>query len=121
VLDTVVHHLDIVTCTSFSNDAHTRFAFLVFGCDLLEKWKNLSETRLVASRTHRRASSGRLIAAADAATNVANPCVFALVLSSFGVREVLVTAVEDNVSLGQLGHKTLKHLVADASVRQRED
>jgi hypothetical protein len=100
MFDTVVHHLDIVACATLSDDAHARLAFLVFGCDLLEKWEDLLQTRFVASRTHGRASSGRLVATADTAANVADTCVLALVLSSFGVCEVLVTAVEDDVSLG---------------------
>lgn len=117
MLDTVVHHLDIVTCATLANDTNAWLALLVLGCNLLEKWQNLLETRLVASRTHRRASSSRLVATADTTTNVVDPCVLAFVLSSFGVRIVLVTAVEDDVSLGQLGHETLEHLVADTSVR----
>jgi hypothetical protein len=117
VFDTVVHHLNIVTCTAPSDDTHTRLAFLIFGCDLLEKWEDLFQTRFIASRTHGWASSRRLVATTDTASNVANTCVIAFVLPSLGVCEVFVAAVEDDVSLGQLGHETLQHLVTDASVR----
>jgi hypothetical protein len=109
-------HLDIVASTTLADYTHARFALPILGCDFLQKWEHLLETRFVTSWAHRRTSSSRLVATADTATNVADSCVLALVLSSFGVCEVLVTAVEDDVSLGQLGHETLKHLVTDTSV-----
>jgi hypothetical protein len=99
VLDAIVYHLDVVTCAAPPNDAHAWLALLIFCCDLLKKWQNLSKPSLVATRAHGRSSSSCLVAATHTAANIVYSCASALVLSTFRILEVFIAAVEDDVSL----------------------
>jgi len=121
VLDAIVYHLDVVTCAAPPDDAHAWLSLFVFRCDLMKKRQNLFKPSLVATRTHGRPSSCCLVATTHTAANIVYSCASALVLSTFRVFEVFIAAIENDISLGKLGHQALEDLVPDTAMGQGEN
>jgi hypothetical protein len=96
VLDTVVHHLDIVS-SAVITDPITAGLTIGFGSNGLEDVFDVGPGLFVATRHERRAISSTFLTTGDTSADEANPLLFEVLGTAVRVRVVGVTTIDDDV------------------------
>lgn len=118
VLDTVVHHLDVVTGTCWTNPVTTWLTVRLSRDgleDLLDVWPSLG----ITTWHERRTVTGTFLTTRHTGTNETDALTLQLLVSSVGVWEVGVTTVNDDVTLLKVWQELLDEGI-DSSTRLDE-
>lgn len=110
VLDTVVHHLDVVTSTLVA-DPLAAGLVVALGGNALEDVLDVGPGLLITTGHHRGAVAGTLLTTRDTGADKAEALGLEVLGSAVGVGEVRVTTVDDDVALLQEGQQGLDPVV----------
>lgn len=113
VLNTVVHHLDVVTSTLITNPftAWVTVVSVTLGSDALENILNIWPGLLVSTGHQRRTVSSTLLTAGDTGTDEADTLGSQVFCSAVGIGEMGVAAVNNDVALLAVGKEGLDEVV----------
>ena len=111
VLDTIVHHLDVVTSTLVTNPVTARLAVTLSSNaleDVLDVWPGL----LVSTWHEGWAISGTLLTTRDTASDESDSLLGQILCSAVGIGEMRVTSINDNITLLYTsGKKSLDEII----------
>lgn len=110
VLDTIVHHLDVVTSTFVSNPVAACLA-IALRSDALENVLYVWPGLLVSTGHQARAIPGTLLTTGYTSSNESDALLSQIFGASVGVWEVGVTAVDDDVARLDVGEDRLDEVV----------
>ena len=110
-----MYHLDEVTCAIFADPVAARRAVLDLRADGLENRLDVLPRGGRAAGHHARTFERALFATGDAGSEVELALGFNIRGSADGVREVRVTAVDENVAVVQQRQELLDHIVHSLS------
>lgn len=110
ILDTVVHHFDVVAGTLITDPLAAGLA-VALGSDALEDVLDIGPRLLVATGHHRGAVTSALLAAGHAGTDKADALASEVLCSPVRVGEMGVAAVDDDIASTQKGKESLNPVV----------
>ena len=119
VLDTVVNHLDVVSSTLVADPFTASFA-VALGGDALEDVLDVRPGLLVASGHHRGAVAGTLLTTGNTGADEADALGLEVPVSTVGVGEVRVTAVNDDVAVVEKRQELLNPVVNSLASLDKE-
>jgi len=110
VLNTVVHHLDVVTSTIIT-DPFTARLTIALGSnvleDVLDEWPGL----LVSTGHQRRTVSGTFLTTGNTGTDESDTLASQVFCSAVGIGEMRVAAINDDVAFLTVGEECLDEVV----------
>lgn len=110
ILDTIVHHLDIVSRSRISHPLAARFA-IALGSDALKDILDVWPGFLISTGHQRRAIAGALLSSRDAGSDKADALGLEVVGPAVGIWIVRVAAINDDVSRLNMGQEGLDEVV----------